>query len=534
MEPALHERLQQVSDDQPLPVAIWVAGKPRHTQEEIFAALAAKFPEAQAALARFDKPMAVDNVALAARIRAEYNRMLAEDTAIRIAPLATHLRQRSINVTTYGSLPSMTARLTKRQILELANRNDVGMIYLVEEKGQEATDTAIPTALVPIVWDRGIDGSGATIAILEDGNIDSTVTCLDISDTRNSPQGVQEHNTQVASVAACDHATYRGVAPGATLLDAGFDSSDYPGPLSQQDGVAALQWATDSPHTAPIVNISYVWERDNVLHWTDRAFDYWARAEFTFIAQAAGNTGGSLGSPAKGWVGAGITTIGLGGNPNPVPVNGTSYAAPQVAGLAALLIDRDPTLAAWPEASRAIIMASATHNIVGPTGIPTGQELRDGAGAINAALADTVAQIHNTSSTNPCTASCWWGISINNTNFPVGSYLYRYFTANKGDLIRVAISWWSNADTPANNYSFDRLDTDLHLGALDPDGQWAPGAWSASHDNNYELIEFAAPKTGTYRIAVYKERSDETSNYLGVALVRLHRVYLPVVMKNFP
>lgn len=178
-------------------------------------------------------------------------------------------------------------------------------------------------------------------------------------------------------------------------------------------------------------------------------------------------------------------------------------------------------------------MASATHNIIGPTGIPTGQELRDGAGAINAALADTVAQIHNTSSTNPCTASCWWGISINNTNFPVGTYLYRYFTANKGDLVRVAISWWSNADTPANNYSFDRLDTDLHLGALDPDGQWAPGAWSASHDNNYELIEFVAPKSGTYRIAVYKTRADETSNYLCIAFVRLHRVYIPLVLRNF-
>lgn len=150
------------------------------------------------------------------------------------------------------------------------------------------------------------------------------------------------------------------------------------------------------------------------------------------------------------------------------------------------------------------------------------------------ALADTVAQIHNTSSTNPCTASCWWGISINNTDFPVGTYLYRYFTANKGDLVRVAISWWSNADTPANNYSFDRLDTDLHLGVLDPDGQWAPGAWSASWDNNYELVEFVAPETGTYRIAVYKERADEPSNYLGIAFVRLRRVYIPLVLKNFP
>jgi len=439
-------------------------------------------------------------------------------------------------------------------------------------------DTAAPTDLASIVWSRGITGAGATIAILDGGRIDPAVTCLDITDTRNTPQGTDAHMTRVASVVACDHATYQGIAPGAIMLSAGFDDSDYPGPNSQQDAVAALQWAVDSPHTAPIANISYGWEADNNLHWTDQAFDYWARSGFVLIAKSAGNTGGSITSPGKGWniltvggtddhqnaawgddtmwgssayinptssngdrekpevvaVAAGITTIDLGGNPNPQPVNGTSYAAPQVAGLAALLIDRDLALAVWPEASRAIIMASATHNIIGPTGIPTGQELRDGAGAINAALADTVAQIHNTSSTNPCTASCWWGISINNTNFPIGTYLYRYSTANKGDLIRVAISWWSNADTPANNYSFDRLDTDLHLGVLDPDGQWVPGAWSASWDNNYELVEFVAPKTGTYRIAVYKTRADEQSNYLGIALLRLHRVYIPLVLKNFP
>lgn len=144
LEPAPHTRLQQVSDDQVLPVAIWVAGKPRRTQEEIFAALAARFPEAQAALVRFDKPMAVDDPALAARIRAEYSKMLAEDTAIRIAPLVTHLRQRGVNVTTYGALPSVTAWLTKRQILELARRNDVRMIYLIEERGAPEMDTATP------------------------------------------------------------------------------------------------------------------------------------------------------------------------------------------------------------------------------------------------------------------------------------------------------------------------------------------------------------------------------------------------------
>lgn len=92
--------------------------------------------------------------------------------------------------------------------------------------------------------------------------------------------------------------------------------------------------------------------------------------------------------------GVGIVGIGLDGQlvTSLDRNSGTSFAAPQVAGLAALLIHRNLSLNIWPEASRAIIMASATHNIDGPTGIPSGQDLRDGAGGINAALADTVAQ----------------------------------------------------------------------------------------------------------------------------------------------
>jgi len=582
LEPALHKRLQEIKDDEILPVAIWATGKSQRSQEALFAVVAAQFPEAQAALARSGKPWDVEDPELAARIKTKYNQLGAVDTATRIEPLVVQLKARDSEVTTYGTLPSVTTWLTKHQILELAERDEVGMIYLIEERGQQETDVAIPTDLVPTVWDRGFrgfDGSGVTVALLDDGNIDSSVTCLDISDTRNSPQGVQGHNTRVASVAACDHAIYRGVAPGATLLDAGFDSTGWPGMASQEEAVAALQWAVESPHTAPVANISYGWEEDNDLHWTDRAFDYWARHEFVLIAKSAGNSGGSVTSPGKGWnlltVGGtddhntvswgddtmygssayinpasshgdrekpevvapatNITAISSGGGS--LTRSGTSYAAPQVSGLTALLIDRDGSLAAWPEASRAIIIASATHNIVGPAGIPTGQELRDGAGAINAAFADDIAQNRNTSSTNPCEESCWWGTGTSGVS--VGDYLYRYFNATAGQYVRVAISWWSRADSPGNNYSFDRLDTDLHLGVQFFNGswwEWVSGAWSASWDNNYELVEFVAPETGSYRIAVHKAHvyNNETSNFVGIALLKLHRVYLPAVMRNYP
>jgi len=465
-------------------------------------------------------------------------------------------------------MPSFTAVLPKRVILELARRPDVSAIYLIETKEQPALDSAAPTSLAPFVWDRGYDGSGVTVAILEHGNVDPNNSFLHLSPVRrDADNGVQDHTTRVASDAASFHDTYRGMAPGATILSAGENGQ-------QADVVTALQWAFDQG--ARIVNFSAVFEEDNNVNWIDRAFDYWARQRFRAVVSAAGNSGGSIGSPAKAWnvitigalddndnadwsddqmwsdsayvnpisphndrekpevvaVGANVTAVGA--NNVPQTRSGTSHAAPQVAGLVALLIHRNAALNSWPEATKAIIMASATHNITGPTTIVRGQgDLRDGAGAINAALADTVAQLRADAST-VCQVSCWWGHAIDNSSFSVGTDLERTFYAKQGDLIRVAIAWWAHADIPGNDYSFDRLDTDLDLRIKDPNNQYISNVNSLSWDNNYEIVEFVASQTGEYKIAVRKVRADEPSNYLGIAFVRLHRVYIPLVLRNYP
>jgi len=536
---------------------------------------------------RSGKPMDVDDPALAERIYQEYVQRLNAETAARIRPLVEALEAQGFTVRTSPGLPAVTTTLPKRVIQMLAERDDVGAIYL-SEGGQRhlLLNSAIPTNLAPAVWARGYDGTGVDIAILEDDNVDFTSNSVECpantnncfehpGATRWAMYGEGWHATLVASAAASNHPIYRGMAPGATVMSAGIQGAN------RQDDINALVWAFDQG--AEVVNASYGWCPGSIqMDDIDRAFDHYARARLRLLVAAAGNNDALcpfdyVDSPAKGWnvlsVGAyddhndsnwsndtmpnwsawvnpdspshdhekpevvapGVSITGIERDGNLRTEDGTSFAAPQVAGLAALLIHRNWSLNVWPEASRSIIMASATHNIDGPTGIPPGQDLRDGAGGINAALADTVAQTRNFSNVDPCTVSCWWGISIDNTGFPVGTYLYRYFIANKGDFIRITIAWWSHADCAAiNNCNFDRLDTDLHLGARDPNGQWVPGAWSASWDNNYELVEFVAPETGTYRIAVYKERADESSNYLGIAFVRLHRVYIPLVLKNFP
>jgi len=571
LQPALYERLQSLNDDETLPVAIWVAAGPGQSlaeqQAAAFATLAARYPEVRAALERFGKPMDVNDPALRQRIEAEYIELLNAQTEVRSRPLITELTHGGFTVTTYPGMPSFTAVLPKRVILELARRPDVSAIYLVETEEQPALDSAVPTSLAPFVWARGYDGSGVTVAILEHGNVDPSNSFLHLSPVRrDADNGVQDHTTRVASAAASFHDIYRGVAPGATILSAGENGQ-------QADVVAALQWAFNQGTW--IVNYSAGFEEDNNVNWIDRTFDYWARQRFRTIVVAAGNSGGSLTSPGKAWnvitvgaiddgnnadwsddqmwpssayvnpvsphndrekpevvaVGVNVTALGVNNVPQTRP--GTSHAAPQVAGLVALLLHRNGALGAWPEAAKAIIMASATHNIIGPTIIVRGQgDLRDGAGAINAALADTVAQVRADASTT-CQVPCWWGDYIDNSNFPVGSEWERNFYARKGDLVRIAIAWWAHADTPSNNYSFDRLDTDLDLRIKGPNGQYVPNVYSVSWDNNYEMVEFVAPQTGNYRIAVHKVRADEISNFLGIAFVRLPRVYIPLVLKNY-
>jgi hypothetical protein len=586
LEPALHERLQQAADDELVEVAIWIAGRPHRSQREMFDELSARFPEAASALARSGKPFDVQDDEVRDRIWTAYLEMVASNTEPLVQPVVDFLQAQGYAMTVYDGLPSVTAVLPKRLILALAERPDVGQIYLIEGEGHLLLDSAVPGDRVPAVWQRGIDGSGSSVAVLETDNVDfwsispdcppGTFNCLRyLGQTRPGFLGVWHHATLAASIIASDHPTHKGMAPDATVHSAGMDAD------TEAAAVQALQWALgfNPGVAADVVNVSWGKGVKRDMRWSDRSFDYWARNHNRMIVAAAGNTPECttyLCSPAKGWnvmsVGAyndvnnanwsddtmadfssyinpsgdrekpevvapGIQITGIGQNGGLITLDGTSFAAPQVAGLAALLIDRHTSLLTWPEASRAIIMASAVHNIEGPSGIPTGQELKDGAGGIDAALADVTAKTQWTSPTSPCTDPCWWGIYHDNTAFPVGTYQYRYFKASRGERIRTAIWWWSHADCPDQAHcSYDRLDTDFQLGVLDPDGQWVPGAWSASWDNNYELVDFTAPKTGQYKIAVYKERDDEDEDdlddYFGLAWVK-DATYLPDVRGNY-
>ena len=143
LEPSLYERLKPLQDEDQVPVAIWVAGAPRRSQEELYAELAALYPEVAEALQRSGKPFGVDDPELRMQIKAEYMRLLDEDTREQTQPLVDFLQARNFSVTVFEAMPAISATLPKALILEIASRPDVGAIYLVEEKVKAELDTAI-------------------------------------------------------------------------------------------------------------------------------------------------------------------------------------------------------------------------------------------------------------------------------------------------------------------------------------------------------------------------------------------------------
>ncbi len=198
--------------------------------------------------------------------------------------------------------------------------------------------------------------------------------------------------------------------------------------------------------------------------------------------------------------------------------DGTSFAAPQVSGLAALLMQRNGDIKNYPPALKAILMATAVHNIEGDSRLSD----RDGAGAISPFLADEVVQKRGDTN-DACTEPCWWGIE----EWPQTRVLK--FTATKGERIRAAIGWWSRADgEPYFSYDYLATNYDLYINA--PSGSQTSAMRSQSDDNNYEIVEFFAPETGEYTLAALKESSSESydNNQLGIAWTKLS-TFLPDV-----
>ncbi|MFD5893171.1 S8 family serine peptidase [Streptomyces sp. NPDC060366] len=281
----------------------------------------------------------------------------------------------------------------------------------LDGKRQAALDKSVPQTGAPMAWDAGFDGTGVTVAVLDSG-VDQTHPDLAIQEIaeRNFSDSADNvdrvgHGTHVASTVAGTGAKtqgkYKGVAPGARILD-GKVLNDNGG--GQDSGIiAGMEWAV--AEGAQVVNLSLGGTDTPDIDPMEETVNRLSAETGTLFVIAAGNSGqgeSTVGSPGSaesaltvgavdkadqladfssrgprvgdGGVKPDLTAPGVditaavaagsgmgesspSGTPGYATASGTSMAAPHVAGAAAILAQRHPD---WTgERIKAALAASA-------------------------------------------------------------------------------------------------------------------------------------------------------------------------------
>jgi serine protease AprX len=529
LDPKLHKKVQDVRGDQKIKVAFWLntedleAQDPRDgrtdlSREEVDALLARRMDQVKAATSR------------------------ATEGLTRALERAGHVVDRRSE-----GAPTVFTTLPAGLVKQFSERADVQVAYLAQdEEYKDHMNVAGPSIKADKLWDLGITGTGARIAIVEDSRVDFNNSCLSANNlgTRvpNDPN-VDDHATACAGIAASTHNKFRGIAPGAGIYSSNIQNYADFGKISaamdaawQNADVSNYSWGLDSCGYDGSVNIwgrhadyivRYIWDTvtasaGNLGFCTSKGYVNSVGSGFNTIAVGNYDDSGTVSStdnvmwPTSSWEdplslhgdrekpevaapGANIKTTVM--SPNfacdmAEIGSGTSFSAPAVAGLAADLIQVNSSLRIFPESLKALILAGATDNIEGAAGLSE----KDGAGGVNA-LTSYTSTINN--------RYRWFDV------VPSSFDANRDLTidmgwVNAGQRVKIALVWDS---TPTSDYLTDPLKADLDLYVFGPNQFQG----SASFDNSYEVVDFTATQSGNFQIKVKNFRFDGFNEYVGVA-----------------
>ena len=176
----------------------------------------------------------------------------------------------------YHIINGVTAMIPTRSIKAVADRPDVECVYLdyeihlpelpeIEESMQgKSVESAGSTGTTEDqVWAEGIDGNGIVVAVIDTG-IDKNHPDLygkviaekNFVEDEPTTDDLNGHGTHCAGIIAgtgeASGGMYRGVAPGATLMNVRVLDSEGGGCLS--DVLAGIEWAVDNG--ADVISIS--------------------------------------------------------------------------------------------------------------------------------------------------------------------------------------------------------------------------------------------------------------------------------------
>ncbi|QDU66468.1 S8 family peptidase [Engelhardtia mirabilis] len=371
---------------------------------------------------------------------------------------------------------------------------------------------------------------------------------LDIVEFRQSGSN-SSHTTGVASCVASSHPTETGVAKGARLYAANGAtfSSNQTFTSGFQGSVDAITWAIS--RGCHIMNLSYgAGAPGSNVTGFDKYLDYVARYNARTLAIACGNSGAYAGDPGAGfnqiavgnftdqndynWTsesmasssswqnpttgvetpqvaapGTGLTMLDC-SNGTSYSASGTSFSSPIVAGIAALIVDRVPSLGSWPEPVRAIVMATAWHNIEGSSRLSS----KDGAGGVSAYAAFRVA---GRGKGNGYQYGTLYPSSFDSS----GLYTTNTVWVSAGTKVRACLSFDSQVKK-SSILSFtwydSTLDSDLDFRCYSPSG--ALKSSSSSSVQPFEMLEFTATESGYHTFKVRNWSFGGSSEYFGTAV----------------
>jgi hypothetical protein len=465
----------------------------------------------------------------------------AEERAGTVAPAVEPVLARMAavahSVRPYRFVPALAVELSPNALQQVAAWPEVDRIYpdLVAEPELDVARSALKAT---IVNNRGLSGTSVRLAMVEVGGRIAGHPDLEVTrDETGVCPTASEHSTGVAGLINSLHQTFRGLAPGA-LLWAGGSCSGFSSEL-QNRATAAADWG------ARAINLSWGTTGGLVPGGNDRFFDDMALNRRILVVKSAGNRGildGRLTSP-----GAGFNVLTVGGYDDrntidwtddvmdtwssyvdPLSLHGdrekpevaapdmnvvsttpdggvgdigsgTSWSSAFVTGIAALVMQRAPALQVWPEAVKAILMATAIHNIEGDRTLSE----RDGVGGVAADRADDVVRR---------TRGGWNGVPYECSEESPAAPIDIPMTLVAGRRTRAVIAW---ATDPSYDLYESQPGADLDLAVMDPLG--AAVTASASLDNTYEIVDFVPASSGQYTLRVTAARCDASPRYLGWA-----------------
>ncbi len=196
---------------------------------------------------------------------------------------------------------------------------------------------------------------------------------------------------------------------------------------------------------------------------------------------------------------------------NGVDKSGTSFAAPQVTGCLALLMEEFPYLVAYPELCLSIVTASASpmdqsYNTTTTTSYYDASGLHNeiGSGLLNYEKMREAANNYISVSRPKNSATGMLDDCIE-------------FDANQGERVRASLAWLANGTTN-NNFT----DYDLYLQRKLADGTYVTLKYINGAENNVEFLDYTFGSDGTYRLAIEQCDTNSKRDLLALSYVLLN------------